>query len=114
MLTWDDVVKVGMELPEVLLSTSYGTPALKVRSKLLIRLKEDDEAIVVRTPDLDAKEALLAIDTDVFFTTAHYDGHAWVLVRLARVRRPLLRDVVREAYVAVAPKKLIAALPKAR
>jgi hypothetical protein len=114
MLAWDDVVKIGTELPGVVVSTSYGTPALKVRGKLLVRLKEDGEAIVVRTEDLDAKEALLGIDTDVFFTTAHYDGHAWVLARLARMRRPLLRDVVREAYVAVAPKKLVAALPKAR
>jgi len=36
-----------MALPEVELSTSYGTPALKVRGKLIARLKEDGESIVV-------------------------------------------------------------------
>ncbi len=110
MPTWDDAVSLGVALPAVVVSTSYGTPALKVATKLLARLKEDGETLVVRTADLDAKDALLALDPAVFFTTAHYDGHAYVLVRLARVRRAMLRDLLREAYIVVAPRKLVASL----
>jgi hypothetical protein len=108
--SWDAVVELARELPEIELSTSYGTPALKVRKKLLVRLKEDGEAIVLRVPDLDAKEALLAMDGDLFFTTPHYDGYAWILVRLAKVKRRALVDLLREAYLAVAPAKLARAL----
>ncbi len=110
MVTWKDTVRLGTQLPEVAVSTSYGTPALKVRGKLLVRVKEDGETLVVRTPDLDSKDALLAMDPKVFFTTDHYDGYASVLVRLPRVRRALLEELLREAYVAVAPKKLAASI----
>ena len=50
-------------------------------------MKEDGETLVVRVVDLEDKEALLRSDPDVFFTTPHYDGYAYVLVRLA-ARRP--------------------------
>jgi hypothetical protein len=103
-----------MKLPEVAPSTSYGTAALKVRGKLLVRLKEDGESIVVRTADLDTKQALLDMDSAVFFTTPHYDGHAWVLARLLRLRRPALAEILREAYVSVAPAKLVAMLDAGR
>jgi hypothetical protein len=73
-------------------------------------LKEDGETLVVRTPDLDAKEALLALDPDRYFTTPHYDGSAWVLLRLARADRAVVEDLLVEAYRAVAPKKLLAKL----
>jgi hypothetical protein len=99
-----------MALPEVELSTSYGTPALKVRGKLIARLKEDGESIVVPVADLDAKEALLGIHEGTLFTTPHYAGYAAVLAHLARVKTPLLRELLRDAYLAVAPKKLTAAL----
>jgi len=44
-MNWDDVAAMGLELPEVEVSTSYGTPALKVRKKLIARLQEDGETL---------------------------------------------------------------------
>ena len=47
MPDWDHVVSLAQaELPEVEVSTSYGTPALKVRKKLFARLREDSEHLV--------------------------------------------------------------------
>jgi len=110
MLTWAQVVDIVTKLPEVEVGSSYGTPALKVKGKLLVRLKEDGESVVVRTPDLDSKEALLAADPEVFFTTTHYDGYAAVLVRLSRVRKKMFDGLVRDVYLHVAPKKLAEAV----
>lgn len=41
MITWDTVREIALELPDVEEGTSYGTPALKVKKKLFVRLKED-------------------------------------------------------------------------
>ncbi len=53
-MTFDDVRIVALKWPEVTDGTSYGTPALKVRGKLLTRLKEDGESLVVLGVDADA------------------------------------------------------------
>lgn len=49
MLTYDTVHETALALPNVEEGTSYGTPALKVRGKLFVRLKEDGETIVLKT-----------------------------------------------------------------
>jgi hypothetical protein len=53
-----------------------------------------------------AKEALLADDPEVFFTTPHFDGHASVLVRLERIGLDKLNEVIVEAWLARAPQRL--------
>jgi hypothetical protein len=56
--------------------------------------------------DLEDKEALLRSDPDVFFTTPHYDGYAYVLVRLDRIGREQLAELVEDAWRLRAPKRL--------
>ena len=46
-MTFDDVRKIALAWPEVEDGTSYGTPALKVRKKMLARLKEDGDSLVM-------------------------------------------------------------------
>jgi hypothetical protein len=60
----------------------------------------------VRVEHLGAKEALLADDPEVFFTTPHFDGYAAVLVRLDRIAIDELREVIVEAWLTRAPKRL--------
>ena len=57
-----------MGLPEVEESSSYGTPALKVRGNFLTRLKEDGETIVLRV-DFDSRDAMMRVQPDVFYIT---------------------------------------------
>ena len=52
---WDDVRALALSLPSVEESTSYGTPAFKVRGKLFVRLKEDGDSIVVRIDESDRR-----------------------------------------------------------
>ena len=106
MASWADVVALGSELPGVEESTSYRTPALKVRGKGFCRLKEDGESLVVPVVDLEDKEALLRSDTEVFFTTPHYDGYAYVLVHLDRIGRDALAELVEDAWRLRAPPSL--------
>jgi hypothetical protein len=55
---------------------------------------------------LIAKEALLADDPEVFFTTPHFDGYPAVLVRLDKIPVGDLEEVIVEAWLARAPKRL--------
>ena len=109
MAGWADVVAAAAAFPETEEGTWFRTPALKVRGKSFCRLKEDGETLVVRVVDLEDKEALLRGDPGTYFTTPHYDGYAYVLVRLARVEPGALRELVEDAWRCTAPKKLLAA-----
>ena len=60
-----------------------------------------------RVEHLGAKEALLANDEGVFFTTPHFDGYPAVLVRLDRIAAADLDEVIVEAWLARAPKRLV-------
>lgn len=109
MPEWSDVVAAGRALPEVEESTWFRTPSLKVRKKSFCRMREDGETLVIRVVDLEDKEALLRSDSDVFWTTPHYDGYAYVLVRLADADGRQLAELVEDAWRLVAPKRLVAA-----
>jgi hypothetical protein len=68
-----------------------------------------DDVLVFRVEDLGVKELMLADDRGVFFTTPHFDGYAAVLMRipdLARIEREELRDVVVEAWLTRAQKRV--------
>jgi hypothetical protein len=109
MPAWEDVVALGQRLPEVEESTWYGTPALKVRGRGMCRLRTDPDALVLRVCDMGEREALLQGRRAAFFTTPHYDGHPYVLVRLDAVDRDELAELVEDAWRAMAPKRLVAA-----
>ena len=108
MIAWDDVLALGRELPQTEESTSYGRPSLKVRGKSFVTLRERPDALVVRC-DGDEKPFLLEARPELVFTTPHYDGYAYLLVRL---EAPLdeVRELVIESWLLVAPKKLAAEL----
>ena len=105
--------KLAGSLPGMLEGTSYGTPAWRVRKKLVARLREDGENLVV-TLDFDLKELLLQADPEVFYTTDHYRGHPSVLVRLRVVRADRLAELLEESWRRAAPKKVVSAYDEAR
>jgi hypothetical protein len=109
MPVWKDVVAAGRKLPDVEEGTWFRTPCLRVRKKSFCRMKEDGETLVVRVVDLEDKDALLRSDPEVFFTTPHYDGYAYVLVRLERADLAQLVELIEDAWRLSAPKRLLAA-----
>ncbi|HYI19593.1 MAG TPA: MmcQ/YjbR family DNA-binding protein [Solirubrobacteraceae bacterium] len=109
MPTWEDVLAIGARLPEVTESTWFRTPCLRVRKKSFCRMREDGETLVVRVVDEEDKVALIRMDPEVFFTTPHYDGYGYILLRLAAVDPVQLREVLEDAWRISAPKRLVAA-----
>src|SRR5215218_4770187 len=67
VVTFDDVRKITIAWPEVEDGTSYGTPALKVRKKLLARLKEDGDSLVMPGVPLDEREMLIETQPKIFY-----------------------------------------------
>jgi hypothetical protein len=108
MPTWHDVVEIGSRFPGVEVTTSYGTPSLKVRKKFMCRLRTDPDALVLRVSDMGEREALLQGQPDAFFITPHYDGYPAVLVRLEAVDPTELAELIEEAWRTRAPKRLVA------
>lgn len=95
-LTLKDVRKLALALKNVEESTSYGTPAFKVEGKLIARLKEDGESLVVGAT-FEEREEMMAADPETYYITDHYLEYPWVLVRLSRVRLDALRDLLNRA-----------------
>lgn len=112
MVTDDDVRRIALSLPGTSERPSYGTPGFRVKDKLFARLREDG-ALAVYVSALDEKEALIAADPDVFFTTPHYDGYAMVLVRLEAIGPHELDEVLTDAWRVRAPAKARAAFEAA-
>jgi hypothetical protein len=106
MTTWEDVVRLTSELPEVEASTWYRTPALKVAGKGFARLRTEAEGGLVVLCGLDEKAALLDSGDAAFFTTPHYDGHGMVIVDLEKVDVDQLRELLEEAWRRRAPRRL--------
>jgi len=120
MVTWDDVRRIALSLPETDEASSRGTAHWRVTGKGFVwerpLRRADYEALGdtapdgpilgVRVADLGVKEALLGDDPDVFFTTPHFDGYPAVLARLGRIEITELEELVIEAWLDRAPKRL--------
>jgi hypothetical protein len=85
-------------------ATSYGTPSLAVRGKLLLRVK--DAGTLVLRCTLEDKAMLIEAAPEVYFETDHYVGWPMVLVRLPSINDAELAYRLEQAWELQAPKKL--------
>jgi hypothetical protein len=105
-VTWDQVVEIACRLPGVEVSTSYGTPALKVRKKFMSRLREPDVMVLVAVDDIEQR-MLMDTQPRVFFKTPHYEGHASILIRLSRVDPADVAQLIEQSWRRIAPPRLL-------
>ena len=105
-VSFSEVSELAKALPGVIESTSYGTPALKVDGKLLARLKENGETLVLRM-DFVNRDLLLRAEPDLFFLTDHYLNYPSVLLRLKEVTRKRMAELLEDAWRLVAPRRLV-------
>jgi hypothetical protein len=117
---WNDVRRIALGMPESTERPSHGTALWRVRDKGFVwerPLRQSDlkalgagapsgPILGARVEHLVAKEALLADDPEVFFTTPHFDGYAAVLVLLDKISLEDLEEVIVEAWLCRAPKRL--------
>jgi hypothetical protein len=98
---FETVREIGLTLPDVEEGTAWGVPALKVRGKFLACMASHKSAepnsLVVRI-DFDQRDALIADDPDTYYVKPHYVGYPSVLVRLDRIDREALRDLLTSAW----------------
>ena len=124
MATWDDVHRLALRLPQTVEQTSHsGLLGWRVKDKSFAwerPLRQTDlralgdaaprgPVLAARVPDLGAKEALLADDADVYFTIPHFNNFPAILVRLDRIALDELEELLVEAWLSRAPKRLAAA-----
>ena len=114
MPTWDDVVEMGLRLPGVVVATSFRPPALRVRGKGMCRLRTNPAALVLRVGAGGEREALLQGQPEAFFSTPHYDGYPYVLVRLDAVDPVELSELIEDAWRLRAPKRVVSAYDAAQ
>ncbi len=91
-----------LKLPNVTEGRSYGMPSFLLNRRFLARFRDDDTVLVLALASISERDVLMELDPRAFFFTEHYRNYPAVLVRLAEVTRPLLMDVVTEAWRHVA------------
>jgi hypothetical protein len=123
MASWDDVRRLALSLPETSERLSRGHTHWCVRDTLFVwerpLTKKETLALGENAPDgpilgarvehLGAKQALIADDPRVYFTTPHFDGYQAVLALLERIPADELHELIVEAWLCRAPKRLAAA-----
>lgn len=103
---YERYLKIALALPGAEVSTSYGTPSVKVRGKILSRWRTEAEgAVAIRCDFLD-RQILLQAQPEVFFLTDHYLNYPMILMRVEKASRDDLTDVAERAWRLVAPPKL--------
>lgn len=104
-ITFDTVRQLALALPEVEEGIAHGTPAFRVKKKVMARLREDGETLAIKIEYGD-REFRLQTQPDVFYITDHYLNSPMILIRLGQVEMDDLRDLLYGAWRFVAPKRL--------
>jgi len=121
MASWEDVRRIALDLPETDEGTTHGNRSWRVKEKGFVwerPLRRGDlEALGDAAPDGPilgarvenemAKEALVANDPAVFFTTPHFNGYPAILIQLDHISVEDLTEVIVEAWLAKAPNRLV-------
>ena len=90
------VRKAALALPDVEESTSYGTPAFKVKRKLFARYRPDLDCLVLAM-DVDDRDQAIAAEPDRYFLTDHYLNYPYVLLRLGHTKPAELTAILAAA-----------------
>lgn len=104
-MTWEQLTRYALQLPEVTEDLWYRRPAFKVRGKGFASLKEEGVVAFV-LESLGQQEFLLHERPDLYFITDHYRGQPWILARLKLLRVADAEARLEEAWREKAPKAL--------
>ena len=105
--TFKAVESIGRTLPDVEVTTSWGQPTLKVHGKMFVCMAANKSAepnTLVVMMDFADRDALIEDDPGTYYLKDHYLNYPCVLVRLSRVHRDALRDLVIGAHRFVSAK----------
>jgi hypothetical protein len=100
-ISFETVRTMGLRLPGVEAGTAYGSPALKLRGKLMACMAAHRSAephTLVVCIDFAQRDAMIAEDPGTYYLKEHYVGYPCVLVRLSRVHRDAIADLLSAAW----------------
>ncbi|MEP6851421.1 MAG: MmcQ/YjbR family DNA-binding protein [bacterium] len=123
MITVEDVAAIVADLPEVTEGQRHGNQTWSVRGKAFAWVRPfskadikrfgstappDGPIVAIRVADLGEKEAVLSAASSAFFTIAHFDGFAAVLIQLDEATSAEVREALVDGWLACAPPTLAA------
>jgi len=107
-LTFDVVREMALEMTDVEPGTAYGAAAVKVNGNLLacvpVNKSAEPDSAAFRI-DIDLRRSLIQAKPDIYYVTAHYAGYPIVLVRLSKISRHELRELLGLSWSFVSAKK---------
>ena len=104
-MTYAELTDILLKWPLVEASTSYGTPSFKVKGKLLTRLKEDGDSLLIKGVEPDERAMLCEAFPDLYYFTDHYRDYPMVLIRLSRADAETVSTMLDRTYQTLLPKK---------
>ena len=107
MITLKEIREFSATFPGMEEGTSYGTPAFRVGKKLLLRMHDTEDAIVVMLGSVEEQQELIAKSPRTFYITDHYEDYAAVLVR-PTISKNKFRDLMETSWRRIARKRDIA------
>jgi hypothetical protein len=100
-LSFADVRAIARTLDGVEERTAYGSPALRMNKKMIaciaINKAAEPNTLMIRLT-FDQRDALIAEQPDIYYLKPHYEPYPCVLVRLARVHKDALRELLHAAW----------------
>jgi hypothetical protein len=105
MPTGQDLRSIALSLPEAQERETWGHPTFRVRDKMFAAMAADGSSASIKA-DKAAQAALIGSEPEVFSMPAYVGIHGWVGVALARVDPQELRELLTEAWLMTAPKRL--------
>jgi Uncharacterized protein conserved in bacteria len=102
------VRQLALALPDVQEAVSNGSPVFRVKGKLMARLDQNGESLLIKI-DYLKRDILIHAEPATFYVTDFYRCHPMMFVRLSAIDRKLLGDLLEQAWRLVAPKRLMEA-----
>ena len=104
-MTFDDLTALLLTWPHVEPSTSYGTPSFKVKGKLLTRLREDGDSLLIKGVPAEERAMLCEAYPELYYFTDHYRDYPIVLIRLSQADAETVTRLLLRTYHEILPKK---------
>jgi hypothetical protein len=107
-LTFDAVRDIGLNLPGTEEGTAWGTPVLRVDGRIFagigIHKSAEPNSLIVHV-DQAVRDEMIAEQPELYYTAAHYENYSCVLVRLSKIRRDVLEDLLRMSHQFVVSRR---------
>jgi len=107
-VTGEAARRLALGFPEAVEKETWGHPTFRVRDKMFMAMDEDGTSVTVKASK-EAQAALVGSEPETFSVPAYVGQHGWVAVRLDRVDREELAELIDEAWRMTAPKRVVKA-----